>query len=141
MLGDPVPWASHQGYGRKSFNPRYKEREMFKYYLRDQHGDEDLFSTPIRVDFSFEMAIPKSMPKSLLKIIDSGDKVFHTLRPDRSNFVKFTEDCLTGIVITDDNIICDGRAQKYYSRTPKTIIHIEELNDCYDRNRSSRKID
>lgn len=129
--GEPVAWSSHRGFGKKSFSPHYKEKEAAQYFLKNQHGNNHLISTAISVDFYFEMPIPKSMPKKTQKLIDAGVKIFHIRRKDRSNCVKFAEDCLTGVVITDDNIICDGRAQKYYSRTPQTIIHIYEIHDVH----------
>ena len=126
--GEPVAWSSHRGYGRKSFSPHYKEKEAAQYFLKKQHADLPLFSKALCVDFFFEMPIPKSMPKGILRRIEAGEKIFHVKRKDRSNCVKFAEDCLTGVVITDDNIICDGRAQKYYSLCPKTLILIEEIH-------------
>lgn len=126
--GEPVAWSSHRGYGKKSFSPHYKEKEAAQWNLRRQHGDLPLIKTAIQVDFLFEMPIPKSMPKKLQKLIDTGAKVFHTCRKDRSNCIKFAEDCLTGVVISDDNIICCGKAEKYYSRTPQTIIYVTEVD-------------
>ena len=64
------------------------------------------------------------MPKRVQKLIDEGERVYHIKRKDRTNCLKFAEDCLTGIVIEDDNCICDGNAVKYYSRTPQTIMYI-----------------
>lgn len=124
--GEPTAWSSHRGYGKKSFSPHYKQKQAAQYFLSEQMQGGSLFSTAIFVDFYFEMPIPSSMPKKIQKLIDSGMRVYHIKRKDRSNCVKFAEDCLTGVVITDDNIICGGRAEKYYSRTPKTIIHIME---------------
>lgn len=127
--GEPTAWSSHRGFGKKSFSPHYKQKEAAQYFLKQQHGDNAILSCALHVDVYFEMPIPKSMPKKIQKIIDAGGKVFHTHRKDRSNCLKFAEDCLTGIVITDDNIICSGNTEKYYSRTPQTIIHIQEICD------------
>lgn len=127
--GEPTAWSSHRGYGKKSFSPHYKQKEAAQYFLKKQHGDKPILSKAILVDFIFEMPIPKSMPKKIQKRIDAGEIIFHTKRKDRSNCIKFAEDCLTGVVINDDNIICDGSAKKYYSRNPQTIIHVYEILD------------
>ena len=129
--GEPTAWSSHRGFGKKSFSPHYKQREAAQYFLKQQHGNAPIISCPLCVDFYFEMPIPKGMPKKVQKLIDAGEKVFHTRRKDRSNCLKFAEDCLTGVVITDDNIICCGKAEKYYSRTPQTIIHVQEIHDVH----------
>jgi len=126
--GEPVAWSSHRGFGRKSFSPHYVEKEAARFYLKKQHGDSPLYTKGIRVHFEFLMPVPSSMPKKVLKRILAGEKVFHVKRKDRSNCIKFAEDCLTGVVIADDNIICDGSAQKYYSDNPRTIITIEEID-------------
>lgn len=126
--GAPVAWSSHKGFGKKSFSPHYKEKQAAQYFLRQQHGNLPILDTAISVDFYFEMPIPSSMPKRVQKRIDAGEKIYHISRKDRSNCLKFAEDCLTGIVIKDDNIICDGNAQKYYSRDPKTIITIRRID-------------
>lgn len=125
--GEPTAWSSHRGFGKKSFSPHYKQKEAAQYFLKKQHGDRPLFSGALRVHFLFEMPIPKTMPKKIRKKIADGEKVYHIKRKDRSNCIKFAEDCLTSVVITDDNIICDGNAQKYYSYTPKTIVILEPL--------------
>lgn len=123
----PVAWASHRGYGRKSFNPHYKEKEAAQWHLKKQHGSRPLFAGAIRADFFFEMPIPKSMPKKILKRIESGEKIFHSKRPDATNFRKHSEDCLTGTVWIDDGQVACGETQKYYSTNPRTLIHIQEL--------------
>jgi Holliday junction resolvase RusA-like endonuclease len=126
--GEPTAWSSHRGFGKKSFSPHYKQKEAAQYFLRKQHAALPTIKKALRVDFSFLMPIPKSMPKKILKRIQSGEKIYHIKRKDRSNCIKFAEDCLTGVVISDDNIICDGRAEKYYSENPQTIIVIEEID-------------
>ena len=132
IAGEPTAWSTHRGYGKKSFSPHYKQKEAAQYFLSKQHENKPLINTGIFVDFYFEMPIPSSMPKKIQKLIDSGAIIYHIKRKDRSNCIKFAEDCLTGTVITDDNIICGGKAEKYYSRTPRTIIHImEPPNDVY----------
>ena len=127
--GEPTAWASHNRNGKRNFSPHYEAKKTAQWNLKIQHGDLPLITNAIRVDFLFEMPIPKSMPKKLQKLVDAGVKVYHTRRKDRSNCLKFAEDCLTGIVIYDDNIICCGKTEKYYSRTPQTIIYITEINN------------
>lgn len=124
---EPVAWTAHKGFGRKSFNPHYKEKEAAMWHLRKQHAEKDVLECPVMLEFLFEMPIPKSMPKKKLQLIEQGEKIFHVKRKDLTNCIKFAEDCLKGIVIKDDNQVCITKAQKYYSLEPKIIIHIYTL--------------
>ena len=78
--------------------------------------------------FFFEMPIPSTMPKKIIRRLEAGERVWHEKRPDRSNLEKHAADCLTGSVLSDDNIIVSGQVQKYYSFAPKTIIIVENLS-------------
>ena len=60
--GIPVPWAAHRGYGRKSFNPRFRERELFQYVAKKQYDGEPL-KGPIKIYYKFYMPIPSSLSK------------------------------------------------------------------------------
>ncbi len=128
--GTPVAWSSHRGYGKKSFNPHFIEKQAAQWSLKAQHGQRPLFAGAVRADFLFEMPIPKSMPKKLLNQINAGEKVWHTKKFDLDNMRKFISDCLTGTVWVDDCLNVCGEAQKYYSLEPKTIIVIQEINLC-----------
>lgn len=123
----PVPWASHKGFGKKSFNPRFKEKQAAQWALKTQHSQRPLFNRALRVDFFFEMPIPSSMPKKLRKRIEAGEKIWHTKKPDSTNLRKHIEDCFTGTVWSDDSLVCSGETQKYYSFTPRTIIQVQEI--------------
>lgn len=127
----PVAWKAHAGSGRKSFNPLWREKSAFRWKLGRLHqapqGDGRLISGPVRIKFSFLMEIPKSFPKKKLALIQSGEKVYHVKRKDLTNCIKFAEDCLKGILIEDDNVVCSIVAEKYYSETPGTIIDLEEV--------------
>lgn len=130
ISGDPVAWASHRGFGKKSFNPNYIKKKAAKWELALQHGKNPLFTKAVRVDFFFEVRCPKKMPKKILFKIQNGEKVYCTKRPDCSNYRKHIEDCLTGTVILDDNIVVAGQTEKYYAKSlPRTIIQVEEINE------------
>ena len=128
--GIPVAWTSHRGFGKKSFNPRFKEREYAKWQLKIQHDQRPLCERAVRVDFLFEMPIPKSLPKKLQQRIARGEKIYHDKRPDGTNLRKHIEDCLTGTVLKDDNLIVAGETQKYYAKDrPRTLIHIQPIEE------------
>lgn len=126
ISGPPVAWCSHRGYGRKSFNPHYKEKEAAQWELKRQHGDKPLYCTPLAVDFEFIVPIPKSLPKKTQKMIEEGKKIPCSKRPDRTNYIKHAEDCMTGIVWEDDNLVVEGSAAKYYGKNPRTTMWVYE---------------
>lgn len=71
--------------------------------------------------------IPKGMPKALVELAE--DEVLPQGRkPDLSNILKLVEDALEGLAFLNDSQICiygEGTG-KWYSRTPRMVIRIEE---------------
>jgi Holliday junction resolvase RusA-like endonuclease len=126
--GDPVPWKSHGGYGRRSFNPRFKEKEWVQWQIKKQY-DGPLLDCAIDVECIFYRAIPKNTSDKKRKLMLMG-VIRPTTRPDRGNNLKFLEDCLIGTVIKDDSIIVDGAVRKMYGEKAKTIIKINEVNNA-----------
>jgi Holliday junction resolvase RusA-like endonuclease len=117
---EPVPWAAHRGYGKKSFNPKYKEREAFQYYIRQQYKDKPIEGAVI-IYFQFQMPIPKSFAKKK-KLMASNRELAHTKKPDCTNMQKFTEDCLKGILFIDDSQVVGISSSKFYSEIPQVMI-------------------
>ncbi len=121
--GHPVPWKAHAGYGRRSFNPLFREREYVQWQIKNQIGSGfNLIEGPVSVVFTYYFPFPKSMSK---KKRDQGCP--HTKRPDITNLNKFLEDCLKTIVIVDDSQVVEITGRKFYSSDVKTVIKIEEL--------------
>jgi Holliday junction resolvase RusA-like endonuclease len=118
--GTPIPWASHQGYGRRSFNPRFKEKEMIRWVAKAQYIGEPI-KGPIKIYYKFYMPIPKSLSKSEKEVL-----YFHTKRPDITNLIKFVEDCIKGIYFEDDSQVCEVVAEKVYSLRPRTVITVAQ---------------
>jgi Holliday junction resolvase RusA-like endonuclease len=115
-------WKSHQGYGRKSFNPLYKEREYLQYEIKKQFTS-DLISCPVRIEYDFFFEVPASTSqKKKLKMIEG--EIPHTKKVDVTNLVKFTEDCLKGVVIIDDCQVIEFSARKKYGKKCSIIIKI-----------------
>ena len=125
---EPTPWAAHKGYGKRSYSSHTPAKNAAQWQLKIQHNGRPLIKGAVRVDFFFEMPIPKSMPKKIQKRIAEGEKVWATKRPDATNLRKLQEDALSGTVLFDDNIVVAGETQKYYARgEPKTIIVVQEF--------------
>lgn len=124
--GLPTPWAAHQGYGRRSYNPRFKEKEFAKWQIRAQFNQEKPLSTPIKVDVTYHMPIPQGTSK-VRKLQMLNGKMHHIKRPDLDNLNKFICDVFKQIVFDDDSQVVEINSRKIYSENPKTIVKIESV--------------
>ncbi len=118
-------WKSHAGYGKKSFNPLYKEREFVQHQIRKQY-DGNLINCAISITIQVCIPTPTSISKKKREEMIRGD-IKPVKRPDCTNIQKFYEDCIKGIVIEDDSIVCDITTRKRYGSTPHVTIIIEEI--------------
>lgn len=122
-------WKSHAGYGKKSWNPLYKEREYVQYYLKKNY-DSDILTCPVCIDYCYHVPIPKSF--SLKK---KTAAINHEIYPshrcfDLTNATKFYEDCLKGIVIEDDCQVVKSTQKKIYSEHGgRVVISVHEINE------------
>jgi Holliday junction resolvase RusA-like endonuclease len=118
-------WKSHQGSGRRSFNPLYKEREYMQYELRKQYSG-DLLKCPLSISYEFYFQPPISISKKTREAMIRGE-IKHTKKVDVTNCLKFTEDCLKGIVIEDDCYVVHESGTKHYGEKCSIIIKIKSL--------------
>ncbi|MCC9977510.1 RusA family crossover junction endodeoxyribonuclease, partial [Streptococcus agalactiae] len=67
-----------------------------------------------------------------------NELIWHVKKPDIDNLIKAVFDSISdagydriqksGIVWSDDNIVCDLRAKKKYSQNPRIKVRIEEID-------------
>lgn len=124
--GNPVSWKAHAGYGRRSFNPRFKEKEYYQWQIKSQFNQSTVMTCPIKLEFMFHCPIPKTSGIRRKQMLNG---IIHPIkRPDLSNLVKFCEDCLKTIVFEDDSQVCEMIAIKLYSDKPRTVVQIHSLS-------------
>jgi Holliday junction resolvase RusA-like endonuclease len=121
--------------------PRFARRGKFVVTYDDQETEEGRFmmflanqwgkSLPISKDraleitYVFVLPIPKTATKKALR---AGA----IKRPDLSNYVKFAEDCMLGVILEDDSCIVKSNEEKIYGDKPETRIYIDEIErDLY----------
>lgn len=127
IQGKPVPWQASQKSGNRFFNPKHVQKEQAVWQLKAQQNHPTL-SGPLRVDFFFYLQPPKSVSKIRYRQMLNG-VIYPIGKPDRSNMLKFAEDCLQmAEIISNDSIIISGETQKLYGQFAKTIIKISQLN-------------
>lgn len=128
LPGDPIAqirmrYSGRNGIGRM-YDPRAKEKTLIKSVIKDQWIGESVLHNP-RVSFVFHMPIPKSIPKKLIAIYQSG-MLKHEKKPDVDNLVKLYLDCMDTMVFDGDQSVCLGPCVKLYHPYPKTLIIINE---------------
>ena len=118
--------------------PRFARRGKFVMTYNDQETEEGRFLWDVKRQFTgetvkeaigvylkFFMPIPKSASKKQIVMMIGGD-VAHTKKPDIDNLIKFTLDCLNGVVFEDDSQIVDLHLTKRVSKQMPGIFVIVE---------------
>ena len=127
--GDLTPWAAPQRKGKICFDPNSKRKDQIKWQIRAQYRGELLAGATI-LEFTFFMPIPKATSKVRRKQMLAG-VIAPIVHPDCSNLIKCYEDCLKGIVIEDDRIVCDILARRRYAEVPSVLIRVFTYQELY----------
>ena len=122
IKGKPQPWAAHQGYGRRSYDPRAAYKKTSRIQIREQYKGP-IIEEAVSLYLYFYMPIPKGLSQKKIEAILRGD-VRHIKKPDCTNLQKLIEDCLKGIVLKDDGQVECVCSVKQYSNDPRTVITI-----------------
>lgn len=126
LPGRPIPFKSPHVGAHRSFNPRYHEMKQVKQEILNQyHGD--IISGALSMECTFYFQVPKSFSKKKKEQALKGE-IYPITRPDRSNCLKFLEDCLIGTVVLDDSMFVDGCIRKRYCSKDHTLIKICFMN-------------
>lgn len=125
LSGPPIPWTpSRVVRGKFAFSPRFREKEHAQYEVANQYQGP-LIEEAVVITLQFYMPIPTTTSKKLRKMINAGE-VYHIKKPDIDNCTKYAIDCVKGLIIKDDNQVCEIHATKDYAEIPKTIIRISK---------------
>lgn len=130
VSGIPIPWNVKLGYGNKFYNPHKADKEKAKWQIKSQYNQIKPYEGPVKIDFCFHMPIPESTSKIRRKQMLSG-LLHHLVKPDCTNMQKHLEDCIKGIVFSDDSQVVEITSRKIYSETPKSVIKIYFKEDNY----------
>ncbi|CNB33760.1 RusA family crossover junction endodeoxyribonuclease [Streptococcus agalactiae] len=114
----------------------------------EKNYDGPFFDDCIKVEVTFYMKAPKTLSKEptqrskgkTIQIYQNfmRELIWHAKKPDIDNLIKAVFDSISdagydriqksGIVWSDDNIVCDLRAKKKYSQNPRIKVRIEEID-------------
>lgn len=126
--GNPVPLQRHRHSGKRTYDPQKKEKEKHQWLLRSCINSFKPLNSAIKLVVEYHMPIPKSYSKKKALECLLGP---HCCKPDLSNLIKFTEDTYNSMVWSDDSLICEIDAKKFYSLTPKTVFRVEQVSKKY----------
>lgn len=126
IKGDPTPLArARHGRGR-TWDPQKQLKLVYGIELERQHNNAPWYDSPLHMDITFFMPIPKTSNKRR-QLIDGSP---HRYRPDLDNTIKFILDVATGILFKDDAIISSINAKKIYDLEPRTEFTLREISNA-----------
>jgi Holliday junction resolvase RusA-like endonuclease len=122
-IGKHRPRFSRRGKFVVAYDDQETEEGRFMLFLANQWGKTPPISReiPIEVTYVFVLPTPKSASK---KRLESG----LVKGADLDNYVKFANDCMTGVILEDDSCIVKSTEEKIYGEVPETRIYLEEAN-------------
>jgi Holliday junction resolvase RusA-like endonuclease len=127
IFGSPIPWK-RVGINTKTghvYDQQSKERESYRWQIAAQVEKTPLLG-PLEIDIVFYMDIPKKTSKVKKQQMIAG-MMHHMHKPDIDNLLKWSLDCMTGLVYEDDSQIWKLSAYKLYGDTPRTAICVRPL--------------
>ncbi len=113
---------------RWSYFPQSTEAKKVREVMRTQYNS-DLLDCGLFVSFIFHLKIPKSWSKPQKTQARAGT-LLPLGKPDASNLAKFYEDCMNGIIYSDDARIIWTSPIKKYDDEEFTEIYIQRF--CYE---------
>ncbi len=120
---DPTPWKAPR-LGRKGvYSPHSDIKRKIKHFIRQQYQDLP-YSGYTSLFFCFAFATPTTASK-IQKERMLNREIFPT-RIDCTNMQKLFEDCLQGIVISNDKNVITVTSYKYYAEQPSVTIIVQD---------------
>ena len=126
IAGNPIPWKRT---GQRviansviNYDRQKLEKERTRWQIR-AHYEEPPMTTPLAMEITFFMPIPKGTSKKKTTQMQTGF-IRHMKRPDIDNLQKYILDTMTGHVYVDDAQIDSLNVRKQYSTNPRTVIEI-----------------
>ena len=126
--GDPIPWARPGQNKRRRFDTQDSQKYAVGLVVKAQMKASAIGMTRlcISVSYQFQMPIPKYIRQKIESEMKDG-MVWHFIKPDVDNLIKFYGDAMQGILWPDDCRIASVPGEKFYSLKPRTVIEVSEL--------------
>ena len=118
--GPPIPKARPRFSRGRVYNVQKKQEEAFVWQVMKQWTQKPI-TWPLALVFEFVMPIPKSTSKKNRDLMLTGE-MKHIKTADIDNLIKFSLDCLNGLLFEDDRQVYWIQAIKRYGDNPRTVI-------------------
>ncbi len=127
--GPPIPQQRHRMNGKRTYDPCSKQKELFRIEALSQIGNIEPLEGPLRARIVFAMPRPKSHYRTgkYSNFLKESAPMYHIIKPDSDNLIKFCFDALSGYVFKDDCQIAVVETEKVYSGSPATAVSIFKL--------------
>lgn len=108
--------------------PQRQEADELTNYLRSIYKGEPI-DYGVFLMLEFFMPIPKRWRKALKEEARNGT-LHHIYKPDATNLAKYYEDCMRGVIFTDDCRVVWATPVKHYAKNddPRTEILIKPFD-------------
>ena len=134
IMGDPIaqsrPRYATKNYVSRVYNSQKNKQLVASIDIMSQHGNKEKISGPVHMDITFFMPIPRSSPNHVKK---NMPYLYHIIKPDLSNLIKFYEDICIGTVFHDDCIIASIKAIKIYDTVARTEFKFTKIEPKYEK--------
>lgn len=120
---DPTPWKAPRLGGKFIYSPHNAVKRKIKHYIRQQYNALP-YSGYTSIFFHFAFATPLSASKTQRERMLNRE-IFPT-KMDCTNMQKLFEDCLQGIVISNDNNVVSITSYKCYEETAHVTIIVQD---------------
>jgi len=134
VTGKPIakarPKFVRRGKFVSAYNPQETEEGRWLWQVIQQYKGPPI-SGPVRLSLAFWMPIPKSTSKKKREQMLTG-YLHHDKKPDIDNLIKFTFDCLNGVLFEDDRQVIGISAIKTYSEIPRTVVVLRKVEGDHD---------
>lgn len=116
----PQPWARARVCGRRFYDGQVAEKYAYGLLMQKQHGNNPPFQGPLSLEVTFYM--PPTRASAQRKL------THHFNTPDLDNLLKFLLDAASNAeIISDDRVISQITARKYYGVKAMTIFTLSEV--------------
>ena len=132
--GTPLPQKRHRSSFRsgkiRNYDPSAKDKKKFK-VIAGVLAPRSALKGDISLNVTFYMPRPKTHRRTgkYSKLLKKDAPLWHSIKPDIDNLVKFVMDALQGILWEDDCKIVSLEARKLYSEKPRTEIEFWTINE------------
>lgn len=109
--GVPIPLARARAGKRGFYDPQYQAKQNFAWEVK-KHWKDPPLKEALELTVTLRIPIPKSYSK---KKKEQMKDQLHIRRPDGSNYFKFVEDALLGVLWEDDSYIAKGTFIKLWT--------------------------